>query len=175
MSIYSGGVLLLFGDVGDGFTAGMVREALAEHGPRPVQAYLFSEGGSPAEGAQIIESLLLHRAGARIVVYVCAEGAASLIAMAASDVCMITDAYLSVGDVGAPASSAEELAWGLIAMKLRRPTEQARELLAARGKIGAREAQSLGLATSVFTAAPDFIHAWERPLPSTSDLKERMH
>lgn len=83
-----GGVMLLYGDVGDpwgygdGFSPEQVAQALAEHGPGPITVRLNSGGGRAFDGLAIYSLLMSHDGDVTIQVDGIAASAASLIAMA---------------------------------------------------------------------------------------------
>ncbi len=69
-----------------------------------------------------------------------------------------------------------DLAWSLVAMKLRRPVADARELLTARSRIFAAEAVSLGLASRVSHASSTAVlAAFERRFPIGLPSMERVN
>ena len=103
MEVNSGGELILYGAVGDsffepGFTARDVVNALAKLKGKDVSVRINSGGGYSDEGVAIYNSLKTHNG--KITVYVdgIAASAASLIAMAGSEIVMRTGSTMMVHD-----------------------------------------------------------------------------
>lgn len=165
-SLLVGGVLLLYGDVGDpwgwgdGFTPEQVAAALAEHGPGPVTARLNSGGGRAFDGLAIYSLLKSHDGEVTIQVDGIAASAASLIAMAGT-LEMRDGAMLMIHDAAAvtfgnaaeherQADTLDKLSAqyaGVYARKCGKPVDHCRALMQAETWFSASEAIAEGLAT----------------------------
>ena len=98
------GALMLYGDVGDpfgwgdGFSASDVAEALAEHGDGDITVRVNSGSGIANEGMAIYSLLKGHAGKVTIAVDGVAASAASLIAMAGSEIEMRDGAMMMIHD-----------------------------------------------------------------------------
>ncbi|TBW33362.1 Clp protease ClpP [Siculibacillus lacustris] len=160
-----GGMVLLYGDVGDpwgwgdGFTPEQVAQALAEHGPGPVTVRLNSGGGRAFDGLAIYSLLMSHDGAVTIQVDGVAASAASLIAMAGTlemrqgAMLMIHDAAaVTFGNAAEHEKQADVLDKlsaqyaGVYARKCGRPVDHCRSLMQAETWLTADEAIAEGLA-----------------------------
>lgn len=87
-----------------GITAGWVQEQLAQR-PGDVTIWLNSPGGDVIEGSRIYTAIREHQGRVRICIDGIAASAASVIAMAADELCMAPTAYLMI-------HRASTVAWG---------------------------------------------------------------
>jgi ATP-dependent Clp protease, protease subunit len=104
MTVMSNGEMILYGMVGDsywgeGFTAGEVVQALAEHGrDQDITVRINSGGGYVDDGVAIYNALAAHKGEVTVVVDAMAASSASLIAMAGDKRVMRKGAMLMIHD-----------------------------------------------------------------------------
>lgn len=88
----------------EGITVGWVQEQLAQR-PGDLTIWLNSPGGDVIEGSRIYTAIREHQGRVRICIDGIAASAASVIAMAADELCMAPTAYLMI-------HRASTIAWG---------------------------------------------------------------
>jgi ATP-dependent protease ClpP protease subunit len=168
-----GGELVLYGSVGDlwgdgsGFSARDVLEALAEHGEANLTVRLNSGGGLAWDGVAIYNALRSHPGKVTISIDGIAASAASVIAMAGSDIIMRSGASMMIHDPSAvtmgPASDHRKSAdtldklgdriASIYAEKTGNSVEEMRSLMLAETWMDAEEAVAFGFATRSEEAA----------------------
>lgn len=151
------GEIYLYGNVGDpygfgeGFTPEQVAEALVEHGPGDVTARINSGGGVAFDGMAIYSLLLAHSGKVTIKIDGVAASAASLIAMAGSEIEMRVGTMMMIHDPSGatfgPAAAHEKSA-----KTLHKLADNYAAVYAAKTGLGVDEVRNLMLATTWLAA-----------------------
>ncbi len=111
MTVYIDGELVLYGFVGssywdEGFTAGEVLAALAQHGrDNDLVVRLNSGGGYVDDGVAIYNALATHKGKVRVEIDGVAASSASLIAMAGSEIVMKPGTVMMIHEPANPFTS----------------------------------------------------------------------
>lgn len=195
MSLLVNGEILLYGDVGDpwgwgdGFTVRDVAEALAEAPQGPLSVRINSGGGNAFDGIAI--HALLKARGVTILVDGLAASAASLIAMAGTEIIMNRGAMLMIhdpssitwGDAEAHRKSADTLdviadSYAKVyAERSGKTPAEARDIMKVETWFGADEAVEAGFASSVATAdaqpVSSFDYTLYRAAPAALPRRQR--
>lgn len=164
-----GDEILLYGDVGDlwgdgsGFTDREVLEALSDVKGQDIVVRINSGGGSAWQGFAIYSALRSHNAKVTVMIDALAASAASIIAMAASEVIIAPDAMIMIHDPAtmtwgnssdhkATAARLDKLAdrgAEVYARKTGKSAEEMREMMLAETWMDANEAKALGFVDTI--------------------------